>query len=138
MAFDSCYANQLGLSTTVDPKGAVQMCCQYYQRTLGSVGTLSEKLRFIPIADGNERLQALSKAPRDHCDDCSPSDHFVNRFVQFLKDAHAEDAKLRLQSGVVDPILDPPFLDWAENEIQMIPKLFPKLFPECQPKLIRG
>lgn len=100
--FEKCYANLLGLSPTIDPTGNVQMCCQYYQRTLGAVGSIKQKT-FDAIWNGRQRQSALKQNPCDHCINCSPSDDFVNRFVQFLKDAYRQDAT---------------FLDWVEQEVK--------------------
>jgi hypothetical protein len=98
--FDRCYANLLGLNGTVDPDGSLQSCCQYYQKTLGPVGSISsQSLRSVWF--GDNRRNILNLEPRAHCINCSPSDEFVNRFVQFLKDAYG---------------LDPHFLDWVEAE----------------------
>jgi len=100
--FEKCYANLLGLSPTVDPNGNVQMCCQYYQRTLGAVGNIGRS-QFAEIWDGTQRQSALKRKPCDSCVNCSPSDDFVNRFVQFLKDAYGQDST---------------FLDWVEQEVK--------------------
>jgi MoaA/NifB/PqqE/SkfB family radical SAM enzyme/tetratricopeptide (TPR) repeat protein len=100
ISFERCYANLLGLNATIDPRGNVQMCCQYYQRTLESAGNVeSDCLNSIWW---HKRLNtALQCDPRGHCISCSPSDEFINRFVQFLREAHKSDAS---------------FLDWVEKE----------------------
>lgn len=96
--FPRCFANQLGLNATVDPRGNLQTCCQYYQRTLGVQGKVSEGLR--DLWRGPERTKLMQLDPRITCINCSPSDEFVNRFVAFLCKAHAED---------------PSFLSWIEE-----------------------
>ncbi len=99
--FPKCYANLLGMSTTVDPAGNVQMCCQYYQRTLGSIGNIADD-NFAQVWTGTQRVAALERKPCDHCQSCSPSDEFINRFVHFLKESIGKD---------------PSFLDWVEREV---------------------
>lgn len=108
--FPRCFANQLGLNATVDPRGNLQTCCQYYQRTLGTQGRVSEGLR--DLWRSPERARMLQRDPRGTCVNCSPSDEFVNRFVAFLCKAHAED---------------PSFLSWieehyVENPCRIAPK----------------
>jgi radical SAM protein with 4Fe4S-binding SPASM domain len=96
--FPCCYANRLGLNTTIDPRGNVQSCCQYYQGTLGVQGNISDGLETVWNSD--LRREVLRRDPRDHCIECSPSGRFVNRFVDFLRRAYEQD---------------PTFLDWVEE-----------------------
>ncbi len=98
--FGRCYANQLGLNTTIDPRGNVQSCCQYYQGTLGIQGHVSEGLHNVWYSGRRESI--LDRDPRNHCVNCSPSDQFVNQFVQLLRAAQR---------------LDPQFIEWAEEQI---------------------
>lgn len=96
--FPRCFANQLGLNATVDPRGNLQTCCQYYQQTLGPQGHVSAG--FSSLWAGEKRTELLKRDPRKTCVNCSPSDEFVNRFVAFLCKAHCED---------------PSFLSWVEE-----------------------
>jgi MoaA/NifB/PqqE/SkfB family radical SAM enzyme len=98
--FPQCYANRLGLNATIDSRGQLQSCCQYYQGTLGVQGEIGESL--IAVWGGHHRQAVLDKDPRAHCIGCSPSDEFVNRFVAFLVRAHGRDSS---------------FLDWVETRL---------------------
>jgi MoaA/NifB/PqqE/SkfB family radical SAM enzyme len=101
--FHHCYAHELGLSTTVTATGEVQTCCQYYQSTLGALGSLKDGNTFPVIWRGARRNTILrSSEPSKVCDSCSPSDDFVNRFLHFLQ---TENSK------------DPTFLGWVEEEV---------------------
>jgi MoaA/NifB/PqqE/SkfB family radical SAM enzyme len=100
--FEMCYANLLGLNATIDPTGKVHMCCQYHQPTLDEIGDVGGAESFDALWHGDRRLSALRAAPRDKCQNCSPSDQFVNRFVEFLTQAHSGDSS---------------FLDWVEQEV---------------------
>jgi MoaA/NifB/PqqE/SkfB family radical SAM enzyme/tetratricopeptide (TPR) repeat protein len=101
ISFSRCYANELGLNVTVSATADVQTCCQYYQDTLGPVGNISTG-GFTRVWFGSRRRKVLKKNPRQSCINCSPSDDFVNRFVQFLADSHAADKS---------------FLEWVEREV---------------------
>jgi MoaA/NifB/PqqE/SkfB family radical SAM enzyme/tetratricopeptide (TPR) repeat protein len=101
ISFNRCYANELGLSATVAATAELNTCCQYYQATLGSVGDVSRD-RFRTIWFGTRRREALKRDAKVTCVNCSPSDDFVNRFVQFLADCHASDTE---------------FLNWVEYEV---------------------
>ena len=105
--FPRCYANLLGLNSTIDARGNIQTCCQYFQtsndqthseHTLGVQGKLKGGL--ASAWKSPERAEVLKRDPRKICSQCSPSDEFVNRFVSFLCDASRED---------------PSFLDWVER-----------------------
>jgi len=96
--FPRCFANQLGLNATIDPRGNLQTCCQYYQRTLGAQGQVSDGLS--QLWTSQKRTEMLQQDPRNSCINCSPSDEFVNRFVAFLCKAHREDSS---------------FLSWVEE-----------------------
>jgi len=102
--FRRCYANLLGLNATIDARGNIQTCCQYYQtsagkeHTIGVQGSLSQG--FSTIWNSAERLAVLNRDPRGICSSCSPSDEFINRFVAFLRKADLED---------------PSFLDWVQK-----------------------
>ena len=103
--FARCYANILGVNSAVDANGCIQTCCQYFkdkhthiERTLGVQGTIDEGLPQIWNSEG--RINLLKRDPRVSCVNCSPSDEFVNRFVEFLCAAHRED---------------PSFLEWLDE-----------------------
>lgn len=98
--FPTCYAGRLGLNTTISPRSEVQSCCQYYQPTLGVMGRLEDG--FGAVWAGRQREAVLAGDPRTKCVNCSPSDQFVNQFVDFLRQANK---------------LDATFLDWAEATI---------------------
>jgi hypothetical protein len=101
ISFSRCYANELGLNATISATAEVNTCCQYYQNTLGVVGDVS-RTRFKAIWFSGKRREVLKGDAKVKCVNCSPSDDFVNRFVQFLADSHASD---------------PKFLDWVEYEV---------------------
>ena len=98
--FTRCYAHELGLSSTISAIGEVQTCCQSYQPTLGAMGNL-KKEGFVPIWNSARRSEILMSDPSKHCESCSPSDDFVNRFVHFLRMSQEEDGT---------------FLKWVEEE----------------------
>jgi pyruvate-formate lyase-activating enzyme len=115
ITFSRCYANELGLNATVDPAGNLQTCCQYYQGTLGPQGCAT-KLGFGQVWSSDERRATLRRDPREilsdrqdqyqrRCTNCSPSDEFVNRFIDFLRRANEED---------------PEFLTWAGKQIDSV------------------
>jgi hypothetical protein len=106
ITFSRCYANELGLNPTVDPEGFLQTCCQYYQSTLGRQG--SAKLEgFEEVWKGKKRRSALDRNPQGICDNCSPSDEFLNRFVDFLREANGVDGSL---------------LTWVQKQIELVPQ----------------
>lgn len=98
--FPTCFAGRLGLNTTISPRSEVQSCCQYYQPTLGVIGRLEDG--FASVWTSQQREAVLSGDPRTKCVNCSPSDQFINQFVDFLRRAHKQDSL---------------FLDWVEVEI---------------------
>lgn len=100
IGFSRCYAGKLGLCGTVDPAGGLQSCCQYYQGTLGQQGTTETGLDRIWY--GEDRRRILERDPRNCCTNCSPSDEFVNVFVEFMCQAARDDSD---------------FLDWAERKM---------------------
>jgi MoaA/NifB/PqqE/SkfB family radical SAM enzyme len=93
-----CYAGMLGLTATIDPHGRLQACCQYFQATLGAMGDTTSGLRAAWF--GDRRREALARPPRGHCGSCSPSDAFVNGFVDYVSRAAKQD---------------PEFIDWVEK-----------------------
>jgi wyosine [tRNA(Phe)-imidazoG37] synthetase (radical SAM superfamily) len=98
--FSQCFANRLGLNATIDAKGQMQSCCQYYQGTLGVQGKITAGL--AAVWSGADRQKVLSGDPRKTCVNCSPSDEMVNRFVAFLVKARQEDSS---------------FMEWAEGYV---------------------
>ncbi len=97
--FGLCAVHALGLTSLWDPRGNGQPCGEYYGRTLDEFGNLSQgSLADLLRSEGRRRM--LQGDPRQHCKQCSPTDEFVNRFVDFLKEAQK---------------YDPHFMAWAER-----------------------
>jgi len=106
VAFPVCYAGMLGLTSTIDPRGTLQSCCQYSQPTLGEQGRLGGLLKDLWYS--GTRLNVLRGDPRQMCSSCSPSDEVVNRFVDFLRVAYQRD---------------PTILEWVEREFIDVPRI---------------
>ena len=86
MAFDRCYSGLLG-NLVVDPSGIAHLCCQYFDKTLPPVGDTNTN-SLTEIWNGVTRLKVLQMSPRNICNQCSPSDEYINRTVQFIIDAY--------------------------------------------------
>jgi|HubBroStandDraft_1064217.scaffolds.fasta_scaffold41071_2 molybdenum cofactor biosynthesis enzyme MoaA len=102
--FSRCYSNLLGLNSTIDPRGAIQTCCQYYQSTLGRQGNIGDGI--LGEWRGAARRNILNGDPRLHCISCSPSDEYVNRFVEVLRSMYQ---------------VEPASLEWAETVMSGAP-----------------
>jgi MoaA/NifB/PqqE/SkfB family radical SAM enzyme len=98
--FRRCWASILGLSGTLDAHGMMQPCCQYFDRTLPSHGFVGDGLAEVWRSDARRR--ALRIDPRTMCHQCSPSDEWINSFVELVCSATEED---------------PEFLAWAERTV---------------------
>jgi wyosine [tRNA(Phe)-imidazoG37] synthetase (radical SAM superfamily) len=100
MPFDQCFAQRLRANTTIGPaaatnpkslsvEGLVHACCQYFEKQVLEPFGETDGMNLRAVLESLTRENILStQSPRDRCKQCSPSDYFINFFMQFLIDTY--------------------------------------------------